>query len=213
METNHEDEGKGTKFDISKLSSVVPEIYFSEFELFNERYNVNTKNRVSHFISQAQHESANFTTVTENLNYSSMGLLNTFPKYFPDEDTAKHYAKQPEKIANRVYANRMGNGDEISGDGWKFRGRGIFQLTGKGNYTAFSMYTKKDILNNPGFLQTPNGAVESALWFWTRNGLNKLADKGADDAVVKEITKVINGGFSHLAERQKLFKEVYQLLL
>ena len=154
--------------------------------------------RVAGFLAQIAHESGGFTAVVENLNYSAKGLMTTFKKYFPTEEIAKQYERQPQKIANRVYANRMKNGDEASGDGWKFRGRGLIQLTGRDNYTRFAEALDMDIDSTIAYLETPNGAVASAGWFWDNNKLNQFCDK--DDFVT--LTKRINGGTIGLADRQ-----------
>ncbi len=154
--------------------------------------NVNTKLRVAHFLAQAGHESAQFSIVTENLNYSSDALGKVFKKYFPTASLQQQYARKPEQIANRVYANRMGNGDEASGDGWKYRGRGYFQLTGKDNYLKYSMsaYGDDRIVKTPELLTQPIDALKSAIWYWETNNLSKWADK--DD--VLSVSKVVNLG-------------------
>jgi putative chitinase len=159
------------------------------------KYGVNTKLRLANFLGQVQHES-NFKPISENLNYQVSGLLKTFPKYF-GVGNVHEYAKQPQKIANRVYANRMGNGNENSGEGWKFRGRGFIQITGKENYFRLSNDTDIDFIHNPDLLLEEANSVISALWFWNLKGLNVLADK--DD--VKGITKRINGGLNGLDDR------------
>ena len=162
-------------------------------------FGITTPARVAGFISQCQHESADFTVLTENLNYSAKGLMGIFKKYFPDEATALAYQRQPEKIANRVYANRMGNGPESSGDGWKFRGRGIVQLTGRANYAQCAMDLFQDdcLIQDPDLLLDPEWAVLSACWFWHKNQLNRFCDAGD----VVGLTKKINGGTLGLAER------------
>lgn len=154
---------------------------------------INTQKRLAMFFAQLDHESG-LKPISENLNYSADGLLKTFPKYFNSE-TAKEYARQPQKIANRVYANRMGNGSESSGDGWKFRGRGFIQITGKNNYIACGY------ANNPDNLLNEVDAMVSAVWFWNQNNLNKFADLGD----VKGCTKVINGGLNGLADRENKY--------
>lgn len=191
----------------------IPLRILSELELSAKEYGLNTPQRIAHFVSQARHESQGFTRLTENLNYSAEGLINVFPKYFPDLLTAKAYERQPEKIANRVYANRMGNGDEVSGEGWKYRGRGIFMLTGKYNYNAAGIYFKEDFVTNPDLVQTEEWAVKTALWYWTKNGLNDIAQEGIGSDIVKKITLKINGGYKHLNERIELFKTNYALLM
>ena len=156
--------------------------------------------RLSHFLAQTSHESGGFRLIEENLNYSADGLNKIFPKYFIKAGRdAQAYHRQPEKIANVVYASRMGNGDTASGDGYKFRGRGLIQLTGRSNYTALSTDLGVNIEETVAYLTTPEGAVESAAWFWNKNGLNSLADK--DDVVA--VTKRINGGTIGLEDRQK----------
>ena len=162
-----------------------------------------TLKRRAAFIGQLCVESAHFTRVTENLNYSAQGLLNTFPKHFSNVIQANEYAHQPEKIANRVYANRMGNGDEASGDGWRFRGRGLIQLTGHDNYAAFHQE------NDPDYLATTQGAVDSAIWFYTvKHNLNPLADIGD----ITGITKAINGGTHGLDDRIKFYNNALKIL-
>jgi putative chitinase len=154
--------------------------------------------RIAGFLAQIAHESGGFNATIENLNYSAKGLMTTFRKYFPTEELAKQYERKPQMIANRVYANRMKNGDEASGDGWKFRGRGLIQLTGRDNYTKFAASLDMDIESTIAYLETPNGAVASAGWFWDNNKLNQYCDR--DDFVT--LTKRINGGTIGLADRQ-----------
>ena len=169
-----------------------------KYKTILELYGVNTSLRLSHFFSQISHESG-LKPISENLNYSEDGLLNTFGKYF-NKTTAKLYARKPEKIANRVYANRMGNGNEASGEGWKYRGRGFIQITGKENYFRLANDTDIDCLKNPDLLLEEANAMISACWFWKLKNLNKLADK--DD--IKEITRRINGGYNGLEHRKEL---------
>lgn len=157
--------------------------------------------RLAGFLAQVAHESGGFNATVENLNYSAKGLMGTFKKYFPNEEIAKAYERQPEKIANRVYANRMHNGDENSGDGFKFRGRGLIQLTGRDNYTKFANDLGISIEDTVAYLETPNGAVSSAGWFWDNNKLNQYCDSG--DFVT--LTKRINGGTIGLEERKHNF--------
>lgn len=154
--------------------------------------------RCAGFLAQIAHESGGFNFVKENLNYSAKGLMGTFKKYFPTEDLAKQYERKPEKIANRVYANRMANGDEASGDGYRFCGRGLIQLTGRANYTKFAEDLGISIEETIAYLETPAGAVSSAGWFWDNNNLNGYCDKG--DFV--GLTKRINGGTIGLADRE-----------
>ena len=156
--------------------------------------------RATHFFAQTSHETGGYKLFTENLNYSAQGLQNIFGKYFPG-NLEESYARQPEKIANRVYASRMGNGDEISGDGWKFRGRGALQLTGKANYEAFAKYLNKpEIIENPDLVATIY-SFESALFFFDKNKLWNICDKGINDSVILALTKKINGGIHGLEDR------------
>ena len=171
-----------------------------------EEFEINTPKRMAMFLAQCCHESSYFRVTKENLNYKAEGLMKIFPKYFRDADPAD-YAHNPEKIANRVYANRMGNGDEESGDGWKHCGRGYIQLTGKSNYEACGEALDVDLDENPLYLTTPEGAARSAAWFWHKNGLNKYAD--ADDILT--CTKRINGGTIGLEERTELWKDALEV--
>lgn len=164
--------------------------------------------RLAAFLAQIAHESGGFNFVQENLNYSAKGLMTTFRKYFPNEALAKQYERKPEMIANRVYANRMGNGPETSGDGWKFRGRGLIQLTGRHNYTRFAEGLEMSIDDTVAYLETPAGAVSSAGWFWDNNDLNKFCDSG--DFVT--LTKRINGGTIGLADRQHHYEIALHVL-
>ena len=166
-----------------------------------EKYGLNTKLRIAHFMAQIENESG-LKPISENLNYSASGLIRVFRKYFSDIE-AINFANQPEKIANRVYTNRMGNGDEKSGDGWKYRGRGFIQITGKINYFQLANDTDLDCSKNPNLLLEEANAMISALWFWNKAGLNKLADKND----IKGITRKINGGYNGLAHRQELLKK------
>jgi len=172
-------------------------------------YEINTPERVAAFLAQCAHESGNFKFLRENLNYRAESLVKTFPKYFPDLATAKQYEKQPEKIANRVYANRMGNGDESSGDGFRYLGRGLIQLTGKNNYTIFAASIDTPLEEIPEYLGTFEGAVQSACWFWEQNNLNQWADK--KDIVT--LTKRINGGTIGLEDRIKHYNHALELFV
>lgn len=159
--------------------------------------------QAAHFFGQCAHESGGFKVFSENLNYSAKGLNEIFEKYFPTIVSTAGYDRKPEKIANKVYANRMGNGPEVSGDGWKFRGRGPIQLTGKNNYTAFAKDVKHPaVLTNPNIVATEL-AFESALWFFNKNGLFAIANRGVSDAVIDQITRRVNGGTNGLADRIK----------
>jgi putative chitinase len=160
-------------------------------------------NRAAHFFAQTAHESGNFKAFSENLNYSAKGLRGIFRKYFPTDALARAYERQPQKIANRVYANRMGNGPESSGDGWKYRGRGPLQLTGKDNYRAFGKYIgrEQEVLDNPDIVANELG-FESALWFFDANKLWGICDQGINDAAILALTKRINGGTHGLDDRK-----------
>ena len=198
--------------NIAKLEGKLPSGVLSQLPDTIAKFELNTSLRLSHFLSQCGHESAAFKLTVENLNYSTKGLMGTFPKYFPTEAMAKDYERKPEKIANRVYANRMGNGNEESGEGWKYRGRGYVQCTGKINYTAFDKVVEDDILTNPDLVATKYPLL-SAAWFFHSNSLHKLADEGATEAVVTKVTKRVNGGVLGLPDRLKHFNEYYKLLL
>lgn len=171
-------------------------------------YDINTPRRVAAFVAQCAHESGGFKFLKENLNYRAESLVKVWPRYFPDLATAKRYEKKPEMIANRAYAGRMGNGPEGSGDGWRFCGRGLIQLTGRNNYQSFADSIETDINDIPEYLQTFEGAVQSACWFWETNGLNRWADTG--DIVT--LTKKINGGTLGLADRQKHYEHALHVL-
>jgi putative chitinase len=162
-------------------------------------------------LAQCGHESGGFRAVQENLNYSAKGLCGIFRKYFPSVTVALQYERKPEKIANKVYANRMGNGSEASGDGWKHRGRGYIQLTGKDNYEAFDATVPEDIMANPDLVATKY-ALASAAFFFKKNGLWAICDRGAGMDTVTAVTKRVNGGTIGLADRQKHFNEFYHLL-
>lgn len=172
------------------------------------QYRIDTSVRIAQFIAQTGHESAHYNILRENLNYSADALLRVFRKYFSTPEFAATYARQPEKIANRVYANRMGNGNEVSGDGWLYRGRGIIQITGKNNYRMCSMYLFEDdrLLKDPGMLTEPLYAVKSACWFWLANDINKVAED------VRTATRIINGGTHGLADREQLFATALKVL-
>jgi putative chitinase len=172
------------------------------------KYEINTLNRVAGFLAQCGHESANFTVLRENLNYSARGLLLTFPKYFRPTSLADQYARKPEKIANRVYANRMGNGNELSGDGYKYRGRGAIQLTGKDNYTLFAKSINKSVDDTIQYLETLEGALESACWFWNTRKLNSVCDR--DDIV--RLSRLINGGTKGLEDRKSRYERAKKVL-
>ena len=171
-------------------------------------YDINTPTRLAAFIAQCAHESGNFRVLRENLNYKAASLMKTWPKYFPTMEIAKQYEKKPEKIANRAYANRMGNRDEASGDGWRYLGRGLIQLTGKENYQWFAASLDMDVEDLPEYMGTFEGAVQSACFFWETNSLNQWADKKD----ILTLTKKINGGTIGLEDRIKHFKHACEIL-
>ncbi len=192
------------------FNEVVPDVnwnyaknYVPLFDTVLPKYGIDTPLRKAHFLAQVAHESGGFKFVVENLNYSANALYNVFRKYFPNLEIANEYARQPEKIANRVYANRMGNGDEASGDGWKYKGRGLIQLTGKDNYYQLSKTTNQYFVTEPELVAQPKWALTSACWFWKKNNINKYADE--DD--VHMVTKRINGGYNGLQDRQHYLEE------
>jgi len=197
--------------NLNNLKGIVPDPVLYALDETVKKFELNTPLRLAHFLAQCGHESAGFKATRENLSYSSEGLMKIFPKYFPSIDFATQFAKQPEKIANKVYANRMGNGDEASGEGFKFRGRGYIQLTGKNNYTAFGNAIGVDLVANPDLVASKY-ALLSAAWFFHKNGLHKIADEGDTDIVVTRVTKRVNGGTIGLADRIKHFKEYYSHL-
>lgn len=196
---------------LEKLKGHIPDSVISQIPETAAKFGINTPLRLAHFLAQCGHESGGFRATKENLNYSAKGLVGTFKKYFPTEAVAKLYERQPSKIANKVYGNRMGNGPESSGEGSKFCGRGYIQLTGKENYTAFGKSINEDILSNPDKVAS-HYALLSAAWFFSKNGLHKMADEGSSDIVVTKITKRVNGGTIGLADRIKHFKEYFHLL-
>jgi len=170
-------------------------------------YDISTPQRVAAFIAQTAHESGGYTALHENLNYQAASLCRVWPRLFPNQDVANEYAHQPERIANRAYANRMGNGPEESGDGWRFCGRGLLQVTGHDNYQAFADSLQMNIDDVPAYLQTFEGAVQSACWFWENNNLNTFADSGD----FTTMTKRINGGTLGLEDRQARYLHAMQV--
>jgi putative chitinase len=197
-------------FKLDKLKGHVPDAVIAQIPDTAAKFGITNVLRLAHFLSQCGHESGGFKAVNENLNYSADGLKKIFPKYFPG-NISESYARNPEKIASKVYGGRMGNGDEASKEGWKFRGRGYIQLTGKANYTAFDKLVEEDIISNPDLVATKY-PLSSAAFFFQSNGLWSICDKGADDATVTAVTKRVNGGTIGLADRLKHFKEYYSLL-
>ena len=190
--------------DANKLSPYLPAAAFKFMLQAVSKYNITEPLRLAHFLAQLAHESADFTAVVENLNYSSDGLLKTFPKYFKDRAIADKYARNPQKIGSRVYANRIGNGDEASGDGFKFRGRGYLQLTGKSNYKAFSAFIGQDCVADPTLVANKY-PMDSAVWFFDVNKIWDICDKGAGEDVVKAVTRKVNGGLNGIADRLQKF--------
>ena len=171
-------------------------------------YEINNPKRIAAFLAQCIHESGGFVFLRENLNYRAESLMKVWPRHFPNLEIAKIYQRNPEKIANKAYANRIGNGDEKSGDGWRFSGRGLIQLTGKTNYQNFADSIETSLEEIPEYLETFEGAVQSACWFWETNNLNPLADKG--DIVA--LTKRINGGTIGLEDRIKHYNHALEVL-
>jgi len=170
-------------------------------------YEINTPQRVAAFLAQCAHESGGFVFLKENLNYRAESLMRTWPRHFPTMDVANQYARQPERIANRAYANRMGNGPEESGDGARYLGRGLIQLTGKNNYEAFAESIETPVEEIPAYLETFEGAVQSACWFWETNNLNRFADVGD----ILTMTKRINGGTIGLEDRMKHYAHALEV--
>jgi putative chitinase len=196
---------------LEKLKGHIPDAVIAMIPAVAQKFQIDSALRLAHFLAQCGHESGGFRLTKENLNYSAKGLNGIFKKYFPTLQSALPYERKPEKIANKVYGGRMGNGPEASGDGAKFCGRGYIQLTGKDNYTAFGKSIGEDVCANPQVV-AEKYALLSAAWFFNKNGLHKMADGGATDAVVTSITKRVNGGTIGLADRIKHFKEYYHLL-
>lgn len=202
-------------FTVEKLKAALPGIknpedWMASINKILPVYGITTKERVAMFLAQTAHESNNWTVLEENLYYRAEGLLKVFPKYYKSLAEAQSHAKKPALIANRVYANRMGNGDSASGDGYSFRGRGIIQITGKNNYTRASqgLYGDQRLLKTPDLLKTTDGAVGSAAWFWHTNNLNAAADK--KDVVAA--TRIINGGTNGLEDRKSKYSRILKLL-
>ena len=192
--------------DYSKLTKHLPEHVYVQILDVVIKYKINTPLRLAHFLSQCHHESAGFNVVEENLNYSAEGLRRTFKKYFTQEQ-ANEYAHNKVKIASRVYANRMGNGDEASQDGWLYRGRGYIQLTGKDNYAAFNDQLPEDIIKNPDLVATQYPML-SAAWFWDHNNINDLCDS----ETIEDVTRKVNGGLNGIVDRSRLFYDYLDIL-
>jgi putative chitinase len=192
--------------DYSKLRKHLPEYVFDQILDIILLYKINTQLRLAHFLAQCYHESSGFVHVDEDLDYRAYGLLNNFHKYFTVEQ-AQEYAHDEVRIASRVYANRMGNGDEASQDGWKYRGRGYIQLTGKNNYAALNDQLPEDILKNPDLVATKYPML-SAAWFWDKNKINEICDNGT----IEDVTRKVNGGLNGLENRTYLFNHYYNIL-
>jgi putative chitinase len=199
-----------TNFKLDALKGHVPDSVIAQIPDTAAKFGITTPLRLAHFLAQCGHESGGFKAVSENLNYSADGLKKIFGKYFTGT-LNESYARQPEKIANRVYSSRMGNGDEKSGDGFKFRGRGYIQLTGKSNYAAFDKTVSEDIIANPDLVATKY-PLASAAFFFNNNNLWSICDKGADKSVIEAVTKRVNGGLIGINDRIKHFEEYYNLL-
>lgn len=197
-------------FKLGALKGHIPESVIAQIPETAAKFGITNVLRLAHFLSQAGHESGGFKSVNENLNYSADGLKKIFPKYFPG-NLNESYARQPEKIANRVYASRMGNGDEKSGDGYRYKGAGFIQLTGKNNFSAFDKFVEDDIIANPSLVATKY-PLASAAWFFDSNKLWTICDQGASEDVVKKVTLRVNGGQIGILDRIKHFKEYYALL-
>jgi putative chitinase len=200
----------GGSLNIEKLKGHIPDAVIAQIPETAKKFNITNNLRLAHFLAQCGHESGGFKAVSENLNYSADGLKKIFGKYFPG-NLNESYARQPEKIAARVYASRMGNGDETTKEGFKFRGRGYIQLTGKSNYTNFTKFIGEDCISNPDLVATKY-PLASAAFFFDSNKLWSICDKGFDDATVTAVTKRVNGGTIGLPDRIKHFKEYYNLL-
>lgn len=199
-----------SSFKLDKLKGHIPDSVIAQIPETAAKFGITNTLRLAHFLAQCGHESGGFKAVVENLNYSADGLKKIFPKYFPGT-LNESYARNPEKIANKVYSSRMGNGDEASGDGFKYRGRGYIQLTGKSNYASFDKMVEDNILASPDLVATKYPLM-SAAFFFDSNKLWSICDKGATDQVVAEVTKRVNGGHIGLSDRIKHFKEYYELL-
>ena len=192
--------------NLQKLEHILPNNVYDALVKGNK--NISNNFRLAHFLSQVAHESGNFKVLHENLNYSASGLLKVFPRYF-NANTAAQFARKPQLIANRVYANRIGNGNEASGDGWNYRGRGYLQVTGRANYKAFSEYIGEDCEKNPDFIATKY-PLDSALWFFDRNKLWTLCDKGEENVPI--VSRRVNGGTNGLQDRLNKFRSFMKYL-
>lgn len=201
---------KAEKLNLEKLKGYVPDLVLAQIPETAKTFGITTNLRLAHFLAQCSHESGNFRAVSENLNYSATRLKQIFPKYFPD-NLNESYGSQPEKIANLVYSNRMGNGAPETGDGYKFRGRGYIQLTGRKNYIAFDKTVAEDIIANPDLIATKY-PLASAAFFFTKKNLWKVCDLGSNVETVTEVSRLVNGGTIGLADRITKFNTYYGLL-
>jgi len=199
---------KGFCVNLDKLKGHIPDSVIAQIPETAKKFKIDTPLKMAHFLAQCGHESGGFRVVNENLNYSADGLKKIFPKYFPG-NLAESFAKNPEKIAAKVYGGRMGNGDESTKEGWKFRGRGFIQLTGKHNYTEFGKAINEDMTSNPDLVATKYPLL-SAAWFFHKNCLHKCIDDS--EHCLKSVTKCVNGGTIGLPDRLKHFREYYNLL-
>jgi len=197
--------------DFNKLKGKIPDEVIAKLPVIEEKFEANTPVRMAHFLAQCAHESGGFKLKVENLNYSAKGLLGTFRKYFPTEALRKQYERKPIMIASRAYADRIGNGPEATKDGYTYRGRGYIQTTGKSNYQAFTKFIGEDCVANPDLVATKY-PLESAAFFFDNRKLWTICDKGANDATVTAVTKVVNNGINGLPERLKYFREYYAVL-
>ena len=197
-------------FKLDALKGHIPDSVLAQIPDTAAKFNITNPLRLAHFLAQCGHESGGWRATSENLNYSSKGLMGIFPRYFTPA-LAEQYARKPEAIASRVYGGRMGNGPEATKEGFKFRGRGYIQLTGKDNYSAFDKFVPEDILANPDLVATKYPLM-SAAWFFNKNGLWTICDRGADQVTVTAVTKRVNGGTIGLPDRIKHFNEYYNLI-
>jgi putative chitinase len=197
-------------FKLANLKGHIPDSVIAQIPDTAAKFGITTPLRLAHLLGQCSHESGNFKVLKENLNYSADGLKKIFGKYFPG-NLNESYARQPQKIANRVYSSRMGNGNEASGDGFRFAGRGAIQLTGKDNYAAFDKFVDDDIMTNPDLVATKYSLM-SAAWFFWKNSLWSLCDKGIDKASITLVTKRVNGGHHGLEDRIQKTTKFYELL-
>ena len=200
-----------SSFKLDKLKGHIPDSVLAQIPDTAAKFNITNPLRLAHFLAQCGHESGGWKATSENLNYSSKGLMGIFKKYFPTLALAEQYARKPEAIASRVYGGRMGNGAEATKEGFKFRGRGYIQLTGKDNYKAFDAFVPEEIIANPDLVATKYPLM-SAAWFFNKNGLWSICDRGADQGTVTAVTKRVNGGTIGLPDRIKHFNEYYNLL-